>query len=281
MSTPVPSALSAKPGHKLTWPEAVALVAWMAASLYWTITYTGPYRWLSEWQMRHFGHYLQIVSMGVPLLAGWGATALAMRALLPARLHAGDAQASTRELVERFSGMLGAKAGAAAIFLLFAGLALHVRNEAAGYGPLHRVRAEEMASASAPHWVEVTGWPDARVVSESRSGDEHVFFGLRAARDAADEALVPVFVEGQPEELATRLRRNEDGSVTIRGLAWHSMEAPVRQYLARQGVTLAADPWVLNPLQSPAQQARQAPWILAMGAAIALAVWLRFRKRGA
>src|SRR3954463_14083524 len=55
---------------------------------------------------------------------------------------------------DRSGGMLGAKVGAAALFLLFAGLALHVRNEAAGYGPLHRVRAEAMASASASHWVE-------------------------------------------------------------------------------------------------------------------------------
>jgi len=281
MSTPVPSAVSPKRGHRLTWPEAAALVAWIGVSLYWAMTYGGPYRWLSEWQLRHFGQYLQVVSMGVPMLAGWGATALAMRAILPARLRAGDARADARALVARMDAALGAKAGAAAVFLLFAGLALHIRGEAAGYGPLRQVRAEEMASASAARWVEVTGWPDTRVVTESRDGGEHVFFGLRAARDAADDALVPVFVEGQPEELAQRLRRNDDGSVTIRGLAWHSMGAPVRQYLARQGVALAADPWVLDPLQSPAQQGRQAPWLLAMGTAIAIAVWLRFRDRAA
>jgi hypothetical protein len=175
-------------------------------------------------------------------------------------------------------GLLGAKSGAAVILLLFAGLALHIRNEAASYGPLRQVRAEEMASARASRWVEVTGWPDTRVVSESQNGGDHVFFGLRSARDAADDALVPVFIEGEPDELADRLHRNEDGSVTIRGLAWHSMSAPVRRYMAEQGVKLAPDPWVLNPLQSPAQQGRQAPWLLALGAVIAAGVWLRFRE---
>ncbi|HSU16428.1 hypothetical protein [Longimicrobium sp.] len=279
MSTPVPSAVSPRPDHKLSWPEAAALVVWMAVTLYWAITYSGPYRWLSEWQMRQFGHYLQFVSMGVPLLAGWGATALVLRRVLPARLHAGDASAGARTLVERFDGLLGAKAGAAAIFLLFAGLALHVRNEAASYGVLRQVTADDMAGPVASRWVEITGWPDTRSVTETKNGDEHVYFGLRSARDAADDALVPVFVEGRPEELADRVRRNMDGSVTIRGLVWRSMEAPVRRYMEEQGVKLALDPWVLNPLQTPEQQGRQAPWILGMGVVIAGGVWLRFRKR--
>lgn len=173
----------------------------------------------------------------------------------------------------------GAKAVAATIFVLFAGLALHIHNEAASYGPLRQVTPADMGSPRASRWVEVTGWLDGRIVGQQENGGEEVlYFGLRAAPNLADGEMVPVFVTGRQSELSETMRRNPDGSVTIRGIARHSMDAPVRRYLQEQGVTLAPRPWVLNPLQSPQQQARTAPWMVVVGAAVSLGVWLRFRR---
>lgn len=262
-------------GHKANWAENALIVPWALVTVYWAATYSGPYLWVSEWQQRHFGHYYLMLSFGLPMIVGWGATVLLLR---PVLRRADMPSARAQSLTQALYAFAKSPAIPLLVFVAGVGVALHMRAEARSYGLLRAVTPAFLsADPGKDRYLEMTGMADSRTVLRGESGDEDLFFGMHE-KDADPAGAAPVFVAITRRDVPRDLVRNMDGTVTVRGVIKRGMDAGVRQYLVQQGVAVAEEPWVLQAGRSPAGEEKSVPFIVGLSAVLAVAAWFRLRS---
>jgi hypothetical protein len=266
---------SAGIGRKSNWAENALILPWTLLTAYWAMTYSGPYLWVSEWQQRHFGHYYLVLSFGLPMLVGWGATVLLLRPILR---RADTPSGRAESLTQALHAFAKSPAIPLLVFVAGVGVALHMRAEALSYGPLRAVTPAFLsADPGKDRYLEMTGVADGRTVVRGESGDEDLFFGMHE-KDADPAAAAPVFVAITRRDVARELVRNMDGTVTVRGVIKRGMDAGVRHYFVQQGVAVAEKPWVLQAGRSPASEEKSVPFIVGISALLAVAAWFRLRS---
>jgi hypothetical protein len=256
----------------------------LALGGWWWFTYSGPYRWLAEWQIREWGKFYQILTFLVVVCVP-----LFLAALL---IHLGcwvtgfhfDRQ-RTQESIDRWRAWhqqrryrIGGLCVGLVVVVL-GGQGLYVGKRA---GPLSRMNVAELENGTQPTsgWLELRGnflhgqmvtWKIERkdkietyipLVSDDWEPGSRVAVIVRAKRDTGYD----------PERRFVQEGAAVDGLVDPLGLPGH-----VRTTLEDAGVALVADPIVIDYRSTPEVQTLLGTVGLVLGGIVMLfsaLVWL-------
>jgi hypothetical protein len=243
------------------WPIRLGLVgtAWalgLLLALFWWWTYTGPYRWLTELQLRLFDAYFPFYTWAVVfVLTGVAGSLVAFLLLLPLALtrrpvaEADDRAAAARvdawmrahrlRMFGLLVGVVGAVGGA---FLLAVGLTA---------GKLTAVSAAALEAGQDPgsRWLQVQGRPRAEddLVMEDPGGgpmEQDHYLPLVSEQWRQGQPVAVYLKASGPRfvEVKGRLRGG-----TYEGLAWPSgLPGPVRVEFEKRGLTPARNYLLLD-----------------------------------
>jgi hypothetical protein len=250
-SGPSPQALSDRPPTP-GWMGNLAGLVWIVLGGYWWATYSGPFRWASEWQMRMWDSYNFWLS-NVPAILGLVATLGVLALATGTRIEMVDDErpAPRTPLLQTAQRLPLVALAILAGGLDWAGWEHHKAN---ALGDLRAATPDDLLpgrSAAPAQYLELTGRIDPRMVTSESGSSREVYFALRGGgRDAG--AAVPVVVRVPENRAAELVRRDEAaGTATVRGIATHGMKAPVRHYFEEQGVAFTSEPWLLNAGDTP------------------------------
>ncbi|HEU0012258.1 MAG TPA: hypothetical protein VFQ45_01170 [Longimicrobium sp.] len=260
---------AAASGEMPDWAEWAVYGVWGLLAVVNAITYSGPYRWASEWQLDRFGRYYEVASFAVYLVAGGLPTHWLLGRVMRGRSWPGLRDWRTMRRLPWIP---------AALTLFCAAMAMLAYRDARELRPLLRTSPGGLLAPGVSQklvWVEVTGIPDERVVRWKEDGGPPML--VMALRDASAPAgaAPPLVLEVPEAELERRAPRNPaTGTRTVRGIARHRpLDGPVRTRFEEMGLRLGESPWVLNARQDPADVRRQGPLVLALGAVAVLVAW--------
>jgi hypothetical protein len=233
------------------WVHPTIFVVWMAIGIYWLVTFSGPYAWLSELQDEWFGAYSDLLSVSLPVIVGLTITEFVVSRLLGTRMIGRDENP--------IASLEGLKRLAPAAILVgglaFAGM--EYRKTADAGGLLAVTPADLSAHADrAGLYVRLSGTPDERMADD---GEGNVYVALRDRGAGADDP-VAALVAVRDDELAALLR---GGAVafTAQGMATHGVDGEMRRFFEQQGIRFADDPWVVRTWSTP-QSMRKGVWVI-------------------
>lgn len=274
--TPVPDA----PARRIVdlrpaapaWLHPLLFLFWLGLGGYWWFTFSGPYRWLAEWQMSWMDAHYPAVTASIPIALGWVASDFAISRMLGTRMLGRD-ESPLRALD-------GLKRLAPVAILAVGGvLAANWNRQIVDAGALLAATPADLAAHGdrAGLYLALTGVADPRMAVTK--GD--VYFALRQAGEGPDAPAVAV-VAMREKEMQRLIRQNPDATLTAHGMAARDMDASMRRFFAQRGVPLAADPWVVRTWHTP-RSMRTGLWLIlgmtvVMAAAVAVLQALEARK---
>jgi hypothetical protein len=251
-------------------------LGFMGLTFYWMFTYSGPHRFLCEWQNKTWGHYypaLSIIVLNLPPALAIG--------LVRKMLGLGPAPRTLDELIP----LSGESARVFAVpALLFVGmLALGGSFYWSGVraGDLRAVHADELLSGSvtdAVLYADVRGVPDERIVSTQEGGAIPVLY-IPLHGSGGEGEPAPVVIQVQ-ENLAEEylVPQGDTAEVLVRGLMEQDVPRDVAPYLTQQGVRLSTPCWLVRPKVNPEQRKTAGLVVSGLGAVIALFAYVMRRR---
>jgi hypothetical protein len=226
---------------------------------YWAFTYSGPYRYLAELQIKWFGSYFPEVTVGV-LALGWmlvaGAIKLAFtgpdkdmaRRLRVFATNPGQALTETathmptawvRLRFVRFAGLV--------IFLGIGGWCYYNGTHA---GSLRQLAAADFQNGKIQTrlvYAEVRG----RLSKQYLSDDNKYLYIPMTSQDEAG-TTVQLVVGVNEREMRKYVRRESDGTFTVRGVADKGLQGDVKYAFEKIGMKVADPVWVVHAGRDPA-----------------------------
>jgi hypothetical protein len=276
------STISARPGaHAASdrppapaWLHLTLCLAWIAAGIYWFITFSGPFRWLAELQNAWLGVHSRLLSSGLPVIVGFFASELVASRLLGTRMLGKDENPLASLAGLKRLAPVAVLAGG----LLFAGSEYR---KSADAGEMLAATPGGLAAHAdrAGLYLELTGTADQRMAD---TGDGNVYFAVRERGAGAGDAVVAL-VGVREREMQTQVRSNADATVTTKGMATRGLDAELRRFFEQQGVRFADEPWVVRTWHTP-QSMLTGVWLIvgmAVGAAAVLFLVQRAEARKA
>lgn len=258
---------------------------------FWWGTYSGPFRWLAELQLRILGSYSPVLTAAILFAVCVGAVfgilvLLARKVAFTEEQVRGEHERSARQ--NAWVQQHGIELGGAITMVIFGGLGLFSLTHARLIGPLTDLDVAALESGTAPpsHYVQLSAklrkW-DGLVVTEEGSGYRTpTYYYPLASIPGSDEvraAVVLEITEPQLDEHGESL----SGGVYVGTL--HRIPGFIRSELAHQGVALADRAWVLDYLDGPGKDQELGLLYLALaGTAVLVMIiarGLRHRRVGA
>lgn len=174
-----PQALSDRPPTP-GWMGTLAMLVWAGLGLYWWASYSGPFRWASEWQMRAWGSYNFWIS-NFPVILGLLATLGVLALATGTRIETVDdpTPAPRTPLLQNAQRL---PLVALAILVGGLGWAGYEHRKAAALGDLRAATPDDLLpgrSAVPALYLELTGRIEPRMVTEESGSSRHVYFALR------------------------------------------------------------------------------------------------------
>lgn len=245
------------------WVHSLLFLLWMGLGGYWWYTFSGPYRWLAEWQMSFSdGHYPGL-SIGIPVAVGWVASELVLSRVLGTRMLGRDDESPLQALLSL------KRLAPVAILAVGAMVAASWNRQIRDAGVLLAATPADLPAhaGKAGLYLALTGVADERMAET----DGEVYFAMRqAGADPESPALAVVAV--REHEMQELIRQNPDATITMNGLAARDLDASMRRFFARQGVRLADDPWLLRTWQTPDSLRGSVRFLLGLAAVLAAGV---------
>jgi hypothetical protein len=254
------------------WLHPLLFLFWMGLGCAWWFTFSGPYRWLAEWQLSLMDAHYPAVTASIPIALGWIASDFTISRMLGTRMLGRD-ESPLRALA-------GLKRLAPVAILAVGGVVgARWNRQIVDAGALLAATPADLAAHAdrAGLYLALTGVADPRMAVTR--GD--VYFPLRQAGEEPDAPAVAV-VAMREKEMLQLVEQNPDATVTAHGMAARDMDASMRRFFEQQGVRLAADPWVVRTWHTP-DSMRTGLWFIlgmtiVMAAAVAVVQVLEARK---
>jgi len=267
---------------------ALVILALVGISFYWMFTYTGPYRYFAELQIRWFGSHVPkitftIVFSGLFLVT---ATIAAIQAFLlkgaempipgmpaatpVASAAANDARQLTLELVRYFALLL-------ACFVTL-GMGAYSYYNGAHAGSLRQLSAADFQSGKLQArlvYAEVRGHLNRPYLSK----DNYLYLPMTSEENATGPVTLVVGIN----ETDTRkyVHKEADGTYSVRGIADKRLEGDVKYAFEKNGTPMADTVWVVHAGRAPSDDKRVG--LIMTGLGLALAAFLfaleSYRKR--
>ncbi|HYL87097.1 MAG TPA: hypothetical protein VE263_22940 [Candidatus Angelobacter sp.] len=261
------------------------LVAIMVGpTLYWGFTYSGPYRYLAELQLKWFGIYYPeitglIIILGMLCIAGViklvfrGAEKKVPGLQAPAPSNLTMATAVQQRWV-RYLPYL--------VVPILVAVGAHDYYKGAHAGTLRQLNADDFYSGEQQpqvFYADVRGHLSPKYLSR----DNYFYVPLTA--DGNTGTPVRLLVGGNKNEIQKALRREADGTVRVWGIVDQGLEGDVKFAFEKNGYTVSEAIWVIHAGRAPSDQKQLGLFMMGFGVVAAGVVFVaqkfKDRKRAA
>ena len=247
---------------------AVAVAAMVGITLYWTFTYSGPYRYLAELQLKWMGYYVPKLTAMVIIL-GFLAIAGVIKVILrgaempvPGANGPVAAVPVTNKAVPQ--PWLQYVRYAAPLIVVGIGGWMYFNGTQAG--GLQQLTAVDFGS----------GKPQSRIVYADVRGhlsrtylSKENYLYIPMYTEANGKAPVRLVVGVNERDANKRLHAEADGSVIVRGIADKGLEGGVKYAFEKNGMTVADTVWVVHAGRAPGDDRMAGTIMMAIGVALA------------
>ena len=253
----------------------------MGLSFYWMFTYSGPYRYLAEQQIKWFGWYVPKLTLLLIVLGLFGIVALGKLILQGAERPA--------PVLPQPAGTAAPNSGPAtpgvvplqwrlwylAIPVLMGGYFYFNATQA---GELRQLQAEDFGGGrvtSRVVYADVHG----QLSSNYMMSDHYLYVPMRQSNEASEPIHLVVGVD--KARTKEYLHRQPDGTFVVRGIVQKDLGNDVKVAFEKNGLALAEPCWVVHTGRDPQGDRNVALIIIGISAvAGALAAGLAKYKRG-
>lgn len=275
---------------------ALLALAILGVTLYWAFTYSGPYRYLAELQLKWFGFYeakLTAFLVMLGLLFGLlGIAAMMKLAFRGAERPAPEMQTSPLaapvaaptaipaqgvQVVQAWLRSCQRAVLYAAPLLVF-GVGAYFCYAGMREGDLQQFSAVDFEAGKVQArvlYTEVHGYLSGLYVTSN----DYRYMEMTGQRHAIGPARLLVGINEY--EIPKLVHREADGTVTIRGVADGALPGDVRYTFQKNGVVVDGAVWVVHAGRDPSWDRQMGVWIMAFGLALAGFVfgWESHRKQ--
>jgi hypothetical protein len=277
-----------KPQHG-KWVALLALPI-VGITLYWMFTYSGPYRYLAELELKWIGSYEPALTAVVILLGlslGLLCIAAAIKSLFRGaeRPVPGMPTAPTAisepaiQLVERWKAYIR-YAALPALALVLCGMGAYTYYNGTHVGSLQQLSAADFQSGKLQArlvYADVRGHLSGHQIIK----DYYLYIPMTSEKNAASP--VQLLVGVQENEARKYLHREADGTYSVRGVADKGLglEGDVKYAFEKNGVAMADTVWVVHAGRNPSADRKLGMLMMGCGAALAGLVfgWRSYQKR--
>ena len=223
----------------------------VGASLYWMFTYSGPYRYLAELQLKLFGWYVPKLTMLVIVLGF-----LAIAAVIKAIFRGAERPAPTMPQPQTTAPAQPATAPAAnlppywrvAFFVVPLGLGCWMYFNAVQAGQLRQLNVADFGNGrvtSRVLYADIRGH-----LGESYMMKDNYYYIPMLASDGSPERA-HVLIGVNKNQIKNYLHRDADGSFNVRGMVDRNLEGDMRAAFEKNKIPLAETVWVLHTGRDP------------------------------
>lgn len=246
-----------------------AVIAMVGTTLYWTFTYSGPYRYLAELQVKRLGYYVpKLTAMAILLsfLAIAGVIKVVLRGAerpVPGPASAPVAAIPVNNAAVPQNWLRYVRYAAPLIVVGFGGWMYLNGTQAGNLQQLTAVDFESGKLQSRIVYADVRGHLSNTYLSK----ENYLYIPMYTE----EKGKLPVrLVVGVNERDANkRLRADADGSITVRGIADKGLEGDVKYAFEKNGMAVADTVWVVHAGRAPGDDRMAGLIMMAIGVALA------------
>lgn len=260
---------------------AVAVVASVGITLYWAFTYSGPYRYLAELQLKWMGYYVPKLTVMVIIL-GFLAIAGLIKLVLrgaerpvpgPANAPAATVPANNAAVPQTWQQYV--RYTAPLVVVGFGGWMYFNGTQAGSLQQLTAVDFESGKLQSRIVYADVRGHLSGTYLSKEN------YLYIPMYTQANGKSPVQLVVGVNEKDADKRLHVETDGSVTVRGIADKGLEGDVKYAFEKNGMIVADTVWVVHVGRAPGDDRIAGLVMMAIGVLLAGLFFLidSYRKR--
>jgi hypothetical protein len=256
----------------------------VGVTLYWTFTYSGPYRYLAELQIKWLGYYVpkltaMVIILGFVLIAGlikliFRGAERPVPGLPSAAPPTGTAPNSSMATVPqpwlRYARYLGP-----VIVLGIGGWAYFNGTQAGNLQELSALDFQNGSLHSRVVYADVRGH-----LSKTYLGKGHYLY-IPMSSDTAGSTPVRLLVGVDENQTRKYLHKEDDGSFTVRGVADKGLEGDVKYAFEKNGIAVADPVWVVHTGRAPGDDRRIGIILAVIGIVFAslIYLWESYKKK--
>jgi len=246
-------------------------LASVGLTLYWTFTYSGPYRYLAELQLKWFGVYYRELTAIVVIL-GFLGIAMAIKLVFrgaertvpgaPTRIATAPAVTNTPQ--ETWVWHLRY-----AFLLVPFGLGGWTYYNGTHAGNLQQLDAVDFESGKLQTqlvYADVRG----HISGAYMSRDHYLYIPM--ASEESKGGPVRLLVGVDENQMRNYLHKEADGTFTVRGVVDKGLEGDLKYAFEKNGITVAETCWVVHTGRDPSSD--KTFGMVMIGVGIACAVWI-------
>lgn len=249
---------------------AAAMIPLAGITLYWAFTYSGPYRYLAELQLKWMGSYAPELTI-IVILLGFLLIAAAIKVALKGaeRPVPGPANASMAPVPAKNVPIPQPwlRYVRYAVPLIVAGFGAWMYFNGTQAGSLQQLTALDFESGKLQSrivYADVRG----RLSRAYLKQENYLYIPMYAKADGKSPVRLVVGVN--EKDAGKRLRAEADGSVTVRGVADKGLEGDVKYAFEKNGMSVADPVWVVHTGRAPADDRMVGMIVAALGIVIAV-----------
>jgi len=247
---------------------AVAVAAMVGITRYWTFTYSGPYRYLAELQLKWMGYYVPKLTAMVIIL-GFLAIAGVIKVILrgaempvPGANGPVAAVPVTNKAVPQ-PWLQYVRYAAPLIVVGIGGWMYFNGTQAGGLQQLTAIDFGSGKLQSRMVYADVRGHLSRTYLSK----ESYLYIPMYT--EANGKAPVRLVVGVNERDANKRLHAEADGSVIVRGIADKGLEGGVKYAFEKNGMTVADTVWVVHAGRAPGDDRMAGTIMMAIGVALA------------
>ena len=247
---------------------AVAVAAMVGITLYWTFTYSGPYRYLAELQLKWMGYYVPKLTAMVIIL-GFLAIAGVIKVILrgaempvPGANGPVAAVPVTNKAVPQ-PWLQYVRYAAPLIVVGIGGWMYFNGTQAGGLQQLTAIDFGSGKLQSRMVYADVRGHLSRTYLSK----ESYLYIPMYT--EANGKAPVRLVVGVNERDANKRLHAEADGSVIVRGIADKGLEGGVKYAFEKNGMSVADTVWVVHAGRAPGDDRMAGTIMMAIGVALA------------
>lgn len=248
---------------------AVAIAAIVGITLYWTFTYSGPYRYLAELQLKWMGSYVpkltaMVIILGFLLIAG--AIKMVLRGAerpVPGPANAPAAAVPVNNPAIPQPWLRYVRYTAPLIVVGFGGWMYFNGTLAGNLQQLAAVDFESGRLQSRIVYADVRGHLSKTYLSKQN------YLYIPMYTEAKGKFPVRLVVGVNEKDANKRLHAEPDGSVTVRGVADKGLEGDVKYAFEKNGMAVGDAVWVVHAGRAPGDDRIAGRIMMAIGVLLA------------
>ena len=247
----------------------MAVAATVGITLYWTFTYSGPYRYLAELQVKWLGYYVPKLTALVIILgflAIGGAIKLVFRGAerpVPGLANAPVATTPANNAAVPQAWLNYVRYAAPLIVAGFGGWMYFNGTQAGNLQQLTAVDFESGKLQSRIVYADVRGHLSRMYLSKEK------YLYIPMYTEAKGKFPVQLVVGVDEKDANKQLHAESDGSVTVRGIADKGLEGDVKYAFEKNGMAVADTVWVVHAGRAPGDDRIAGTIMMGIGVALA------------